>query len=624
MSNKKKLLLAASAATVGGSLAVWLQKFSWLAYDIESIRRFKRGQKQGLKDLEEKKYLINKFEENVEKYPDQIFIIFEDREYSYFLVNKLANKVANAAARWGLQQGDTVATMMYNEPAFIWTFLGLQKIGVATAFINYHLKEETLTHSLTDYLVQGDDLLLSMNEIREHLPADLPIYVYGKRQKELCHCYISMDDVMATAPEVEVSKSVRAQVNMRSPLCYIYTSGTTGLPKPAIINQAKAIGQYNGMIQLGLKHDDVMYVVTPLYHSSATCVGLFNIIGRGATIVLARKFSVHRYWEDVRRYHVTCLLYIGELCRYLLKQPEHDLDGQHKVRFAYGNGLRKDIWTKFKTRFKIPEIHEFFGATEGTAVTVNVCQRPGAMGRYSPITRRYIRGRQGVSIQIVKFDPITKELVRNKDGWCSIVSPGEEGIIISGIPPSHSKFYLGLKEEDSKKTVYDAFEKGDKYFNFGDVVYLDHDYFVYFRDRTGDTFRWKGENVSTIEVANILGMLDFIQDVNVYGVQIPGSDGRAGMAAILLKKDQPVTDAVLCDIYKHCRHHLPSYACPIFLRFVDAMILTQTMKLRKIELIEEGIDLNKIPDPVYVVNTDKQSYKPLTKLNYSSVISSRL
>lgn len=625
-STHKALLGAAGAAGVG--LASWRLFFPYIGDDIRTIRATKRTAGAIMKAMMEDKRIIDQFEAAVAKHPKKTFVIFEDKYYTYEFVDSMANRIANAVQKLNIKQTDTVAMMIYNEPAFVWTFLGLQKLGIAAAFVNFHLKSKPLAHSIAVseakalIVGEGDELLASIDEIRDEL-SSLPIYVFGKCRAELDDRYVSMDDLLLVANPVPICKVFRQSVSPLHPICYIYTSGTTGLPKPAIINQTKAIGLSKSFLFFNFNENDIAYICTPLYHSAATVLGFFNTIDVGATILIGRKFSARAYFDEVRKHNVTVIQYIGEMCRYLIRVPPNDLDKVHKVRVAIGNGLRPDIWEEFKGRFNIPLIAEFFGATEGTTGTWNILNKPGCIGRWSPLTRQFGPPR-GVGSFLVRHDPITYEPIRDKNGRCVLLKPGEEGLFISGVPEYITAFYKGTKEMNEKKIVRNAFKDGDVFFNFGDLFYLDKHYYMYFRDRVGDTFRWKSENVSTREVSDAISTLPFVQDANVYGVQIQGADGRAGMAAITFNHGISVTTELLQQMFRKIEHELPSYARPIFLRILNEQIVTQTMKHRKIELVEEGFDPNKVTDPLYVLDNLAKTYVPLSLDNYSQVIHSKL
>ncbi|XP_046350831.1 very long-chain acyl-CoA synthetase-like isoform X3 [Haliotis rufescens] len=611
------------AGAAGVSVVAWKTMFPWINHDLKVMKVGKNVKSQMEKDAESGEFLIDRFEKHVYNQPRKPFIIFEGSVFTYEYVNQQANRVANVVKTWGLSVGDTVAIMIYNEPAFVWTFLGLQKLGIAAALINFNLRQKQLSHSVNvsgakAFIVgQGAELFEAVH-VEEGEFSGMPIYIQGCTANQLPAGYNSFDDLMVVSSPVGVDPSVRATVTLMTTACYIYTSGTTGYPKPSIIPQKKMMGYTLGLQVVSLSVTDTVYNCLPMYHVSGIGVGVGGVVSVGATMVLRGKFSASHFWEDCCRYRVTVIQYIGELFRYLLSRPESPEEKSHQVRAAFGNGLRRDIWEQVQARFRIPQITEFFGATEGNTMLFNVSNKPGAIGRLSPLLRKLTPNYQ----TLVKYDFATAEPVRDSNGHCIEIKPGEKGLFISAIAPEMEgvEFYKASKAANEKKLVRNAFKKGDSYFNFGDLFYLDREYFVYFVDRIGDTFRWKGENVSTTEVANILSSLDFVHDANVYGVTVPGHDGRAGMAALTLYDDRPLTPELLRTIWKHSEEHLATYARPMFLRLQKEATLTATFKQRKVELVEEGFDINKILDPLYYADQVTKSYIPIKQDTYSRIL----
>jgi solute carrier family 27 fatty acid transporter 6 len=276
-------------------------------------------------------------------------------------------------------------------------------------------------------------------------------------------------------------------------------------------------------------------------------------------------------------------------------------------------------------RFKIPLIAEFFGSTEGVTLLLNVSNVPGAIGRLSPLINKLDADPK----VLVKFDYATAEPIRDKNGRCIKVAIGEPGLFLAKVPDNlvvDGKFsvYRSSSEANEKKLVRNAFQDGDIYFNYGDVFSLDKDYFVYFQDRIGDTFRWKGENVSTTELANIISSLEFIEDANVYGVKIPGSEGRAGMTALTLMTGQKLGPKELKELYDHVCQELPTYARPLFVRLLDQAVITGTFKQQKVALADEGYDLVKVKDPLYFLDTENGTYSSLTTKDLAKFLTSKL
>ncbi|XP_067666616.1 long-chain fatty acid transport protein 2-like isoform X2 [Haliotis asinina] len=611
------------AGAAGASIVAWRTMFPWINHDLKIMKAGRRLRRELDKDFESGEFLIDRFEKHVLEHPKKPFIIFEGNVFTYEYIDQQANKVANVVKRWGLSAGETVAMMIYNEPAFVWTFLGLQKMGIATALINFNLRQKQLSHSVNvseakAFIVGPGAELFDAVHAEEGEFGGMPIYIQGCSPNQLPSGYISFDDLMAAASPAGVDASVRAALTPMSPACYIYTSGTTGLPKPVFIRETRLTGLSRGFLLVDFKEDDVLYMTLPLYHSAGGGLGFYGSIRAGATMVLRRKFSASHFFEDCCRYRVTIIQYIGELFRYLLSRPESPEEKNHQIRAAFGNGLRRDIWEQVQARFRIPLIAEFFGATEGNTMLFNLSNKPGAIGRLSPLLKRL-----GPTYQtLVKYDIATAEPIRDSNGHCIEIKPGEKGMFIAAIAPELEEvnFYKASQEANEKKRVRNVFKKGDSYFNFGDIFYLDRDYFVYFVDRIGDTFRWKGENVSTTEVANILTSLDFIHDANVFGVTIPGQDGRAGMAALTLYDDKPLTPELLRKIWTHCEENLATYARPMFLRLQKEATLTATFKQRKVELVKEGFDINLVDDPLYFADQVTKCYIPIKQDTYSRIL----
>ncbi|BFY97259.1 hypothetical protein BsWGS_00299 [Bradybaena similaris] len=620
--------VSSSEFNVSAGMAEDKLSFPWLEDDlkvIEADRNMTKFEEEALQT-----FLIDKFEEFVENTPKKTFLIYEDNLFSYELVDQMACRVANIARSWGLGLRDCVAMMMHNEPAFIWTFLGLQKLGIAAALINYNLRSRPLMHSIlaTDpkYLIvgAGEDLLGAVTEVTPDL-GKLQVYVQGLGLLQPPSGVHSFDPLMLVTLPLAISPTVRKGLELSDVCSYIYTSGTTGLPKPAIISQRRAISIGCRTLLAGLTKTDVIYTVLPLYHSAGGGLGLYGSIVTGAMMVLKKKFSASQFWSDCRRYDVTFIQYIGELFRYLLAQPVSTLEGEHKVRVAFGNGLRKDIWLEVDKRFKIPLIAEFFSSTEGTGMTVNFFNKPGAVGRLSPLLKKV----NDNSIALVKFDYSTALPIRGPNGRCISVTVGEPGLFLTKIPEvllQGGEFspYRSSRDANEKKVVRDVIEAGDMYFNFGDVLTLDKDYFLFFQDRIGDTFRWKGENVSTTEVANVITAIEFVHDANVYGVEVPGNEGRAGMVALTLNEGYSLGAQELKSLYDHVCEELANYARPLFVRHLDEAVVTGTFKQQKFDLINQGFDLAKVTDPLYFLDAERKTYSPLTANDLPKFLASRL
>ncbi|XP_023473528.2 long-chain fatty acid transport protein 6 isoform X2 [Equus caballus] len=385
-----------------------------------------------------------------------------------------------------------------------------------------------------------------------------------------------------------------------------------GLPKAAVISQLQALKGSAALWAFGCTADDIVYIPLPLYHSSGSLLGIGGCIELGATCVLKKKFSASQFWNDCRKHNVTVFQYIGELCRYLCKQPKREEEKDHQVRLAVGNGIRSDVWREFLDRFGNIKMCELYGATEGNICFMNHTGKIGSIGRTNFFYKLFF------TFDLIKFDFQKDEPIRNEQGWCSNVKKGEPGLLVSRVNAQNPFFgYVGNRKHTEKKLLCDVFKKGDVYFNTGDLIVQDQEDFLYFWDRIGDTFRWKGENVATTEVADAIGMLDFIQETNAYGVAVPDYEGKAGMASIILKPNKSLD---LEKLYEQVVTYLPAYACPRFLRIQEKMKTTETFKLQKFQLVEEGFSPLKISDPLYFMDNLKKSYVPLTKELYDQII----
>uniref|UniRef100_A0A8D0R3H6 long-chain-fatty-acid--CoA ligase n=2 Tax=Sus scrofa TaxID=9823 RepID=A0A8D0R3H6_PIG len=506
--------------------------------------------------------ILNAFLDRARQTPRKPFLLFQDETLTYAQVDRRSNQVARALRdHLGLRQGDCVAVFMGNEPAYVWLWLGLAKLGCAMACLNYNIRGKSLLHCFqccgAKVLLASPDLQAAIEEVLPSLKKDDVAIYYMSRSSNTdgVDSFLDKVDEVSTEP---IPESWRSEVNFSTPALYIYTSGTTGLPKAAMINHLRIWYGTGLAIASGVKEDDVLYTTLPLYHSAALMVGLHGCIVSGATLVLRTKFSASHFWDDCRKYKVTVIQYIGELLRYLCNSPQKPNDRDHKVRMAMGNGLRADVWREFIKRFGDIHIYEFYASTEGNIGFMNYTRKIGAVGRVNYLQKKV------VTYELIKYDVEKDEPVRDGNGYCIKVPKGEVGLLvckITNLTPFNG--YAGGKTQTEKKKLRDVFKKGDVYFNSGDLLMIDHENFIYFHDRVGDTFRWKGENVATTEVADVVGMVDFVQEVNVYGVSVPGHEGRIGMASIKMKENHEFDGKKL---FKHVADYLPNYARPRFLR----------------------------------------------------------
>uniref|UniRef100_A0A8C6H7U6 long-chain-fatty-acid--CoA ligase n=1 Tax=Mus spicilegus TaxID=10103 RepID=A0A8C6H7U6_MUSSI len=452
-------------------------------------------------------------------------------------------------------------------------------------------------------------------DLQENLEEVLP-----KLLAENIHCFYlghssptpgveALGASLDAAPSDPVPASLRATINWKSPAIFIFTSGTTGLPKPAILSHERVIQVSNVLSFCGCRADDVVYDVLPLYHTIGLVLGFLGCLQLGATCVLAPKFSASRFWAECRQHGVTVILYVGEILRYLCNVPEQPEDKIHTVRLAMGNGLRANVWKNFQQRFGPIRIWEFYGSTEGNIGLMNYVGHCGAVGRTSCILR-----------MLTPFELVHRVLLSTEPSHqprTYFQSSGKPGLLLTKVRKNQPFLgYRGSQAESNRKLVANVRRVGDLYFNTGDVLALDQEGFFYFRDRLGDTFRWKGENVSTGEVESVLSSLDFLEEVNVYGVPVPGCEGKVGMAAVKLAPGKTFDGQKL---YQHVRSWLPAYATPHFIRIQDSLEITNTYKLVKSRLVREGFDVGIIADPLYILDNKAQTFRSLMPDMYQAV-----
>ncbi|XP_047009489.1 long-chain fatty acid transport protein 2 isoform X1 [Ictalurus punctatus] len=564
--------------------------------------------------------VLDCFLDAVHRHPHKPFLVFEDDVYTYLQVDRWSNRAAHALhTHTTLRQGDTATLLLGNEPNFIFLWLGLLKIGCSISLLNTNIRGKSLMQC---FLCCESKVLIAGEEYRSAVCEVLP----ELRERGVCvfllsdWCDIdglqSLKDKMDNSDDGPVSRTLRANVTMRSPAAYIYTSGTTGLSKAGVILHDRIWSGTFFQSLFGVKHDDVIYIPIPLYHAAGLIIGLLGAIERGSTVVLRRKFSVSQFWSDCRKYNVTVIQYIGEIMRYLCNTPKRETDRQHTVRMAIGNGLRTDIWQEFQRRFGVKHIKEFYGASDGNIGFLNYTGKVGAVGKVNFLSRKL------TPHALIQYDPETEQPVRDSRGRCVPVLTGETGLLVCKITEfTPFEGYAGNPEQTEKKKLRNVFEEGDVYLNSGDLMRMDHQGFIYFQDRVGDTFRWKGENVATTEVADIISVMDFVKDVSVYGVEVPGHEGRVGMAALTLKEKREFD----CKkAFNHVTNFLPAYARPRFIRILRSMELTGTFKQVKTFLMKDGFDPDRVAPPIYFLQETSESYVPLTHTHYNAIMSGKI
>ncbi|KAG0305994.1 hypothetical protein BGZ98_003179 [Dissophora globulifera] len=563
-----------------------------------------------------------RFEEACKKHPNREALVFEGRTYTFAEIQRESNKVGNWLLSKGVKRGEIVSLLMHNRPEFLFCWLGINKIGATGAFINTNLTGKPLTHSLrtatASILILDTELAQPIADVLDEVSQmGYTIYSYGGDKGSSVNFASPLD--LSGISDSALPKALRRKTTANDIAMLIYTSGTTGLPKAGRFAHARAnlAAHFWGSFY-HFSPQDRVYIALPLYHSAGAVLGICVAWVTGATVILSRKFSTSTFWDECRANNVTVIQYIGEICRYLLNAPPSPLDKVHSIRMAHGNGMRPDVWSRFRDRFGIPLIGEWYASTEGTGILTNYNTGEngvGAIGYRGALARTIDWG-----LKLAKFDVVTEELIKDKNGRCiecAADEPGELLTLIDSTDPTRDfQGYHQNASANSKKVVSDAFKVGDRYFRTGDILRRDKDGYFYFGDRVGDTFRWKSENVSTAEVSEVLSAYPDCIEVNVYGVQVPGQDGRAGMAAVVSK------DTMDWDKFaKFALKNLPRYSVPIFIRKSPAIEITGTFKQRKVELVADGMDPSKILEEMLWL--DGHSYKPFKAPEYTRVVNGK-
>lgn len=549
-------------------------------------------------------------EKNAAELPNHSAIVFEGQELNWAEFNALANRYANYLKAQGVKRGDVVSVIMENRIEFLAVIIGINKLGAVGALINTNLRGRPLVHCISvtnsSKCIFGSEVADAIDETKAELSLTEGEDFYVVPDGDVtpaANWAINLTEASAdadTGNPPECAENTIGQVAL-----YIFTSGTTGLPKAAVLSSKRSMAASGLSAKAGLKlkPKDRIYLCLPLYHGTGLMIGAGAAFASGASMFVRRKFSASNFLPEVRENNCTGLVYIGELCRYLTNTEPQPDDHKNPLRAMIGNGMRPDVWMKFKNRYGVKTIAEFYGASEGNVSFANLLNKDCTVGMTS------------AEVALVKYDVDADEIVRDENGRCIKVADGEPGLLLGKITDA-TKFE-GYTDPDAteKKVVRDALEPGDAWFNSGDLMCtvdvgftLGYPHYQ-FVDRIGDTFRWKSENVSTNEVGEIINGFEQVKFCNVYGVEVPGADGKAGMAAITLNDD--VAELDLAAFAAYVQKELPSYAVPIFLRIQPNIDVTGTFKMVKGDLRKQAYNLAEIDDPVYVMKSGEKTYVEL-------------
>ena len=505
------------------------------------------------------------FQDAAAKNGSHPFVRFEGESTSYADANALVNQYANVFTERGVQRGDVVGVLSKNRPEALFAALAAVKLGAVAGMLNYNQRGDVLEHSLG--ILDAKVLVLDENarEALDSLDSEPKV-----------GSVLPMKELAELASKADTANpSVTAEIQAKEKAFYIFTSGTTGMPKASLMSHFRWLKSMSGLGNMGvrLRSDDVIYCCLSLYHNNALTVTLSSVLAGGATMAIGKQFSVSRFWDDIAINKATAFTYIGELCRYLLTQPEKPTDRDNTVKLVVGNGLRPEIWEEFTERFGISRVAEFYGASECNIAFVNA------------LNVKKTAGVCPLPYAVVEYDDESGKAKRGSDGKLSKVATGEVGLLLSKVTARAPFDGYSDDEATEKKLVRDGFKSGDAWFDTGDLVLKQGWLHVAFVDRLGDTFRWKGENVATTQVEGALGGHGSVDGAVVYGVDIEGTDGKAGMAAVTLRDGHTFDGQALAE---HLYAKLPTYAVPLFVRIVESLEQTSTFKKQKVELRKLG------------------------------------
>jgi fatty-acyl-CoA synthase len=531
-------------------------------------------------------------------------LLSRNENLTYRGLAERSKRYAEWALRQGLSFGDVVCLLMPNCPEYVAIWLGITRVGGVVSLLNTNVVGSSLAHAIRivepKHVIVGAALVEAFAGVMPKVSLEIQAWTYGENTHGLSRID---DEIEGRAGEGGLAGSEYNPPIIADRALCIYTSGTTGLPKAVNVSHFRLMQWshwFAGMMDT--RPDDRIYNCLPMYHSVGGVVAIGAALVNGGSVVLRERFSASSFWDDIVESECTIFQYIGELCRYLVNTSVRTPEVQHQLRLACGNGMRADVWEEFQRRFQIPRILEFYAATEGNFSLYNCEGRVGAIGKIPSFLKHRL------SMALVKFDFETGEPVRNDEGFCircSINEAGEAiGQIFDGGTSAAGRFEgYADKAATEKKILRNVFANGDAWFRTGDLMRKDESGFFYFVDRIGDTFRWKGENVSTYEVAATVCAFPGVVEAVVYGVEVPGTEGRAGMVAAVVLEDFDLN-----AFRQHLVERLPDYARPLFLRILAKIEATETFKQKKQDLMRDSYDPSATTDLIYFNYSVQQSF----------------
>jgi len=549
------------------------------------------------------------------RFGDALALLSERECVTYRALAERSNRYAHWALERGLAAGGVVGLFMPNCPDYLAIWLGITRIGGTVALINTNLTDEALAHAANivspSHVIAGAELAGALAAVLPRLAPGVQCWAFGDGGQSFTRIDLEIQNYSGDP----LGAGECQPPSIMDLALYIYTSGTTGLPKAAKVSHFRLMQWshwFAGMMDTSAS--DRMYNCLPMYHSVGGVVAIGAMLVNGGSVVLRQRFSASQFWDDVVESRCTLFQYIGELCRYLVNSPPHPREADHQLRLCCGNGLSPGIWSEFKRRFSIPRILEFYAATEGNFSLYNCEGKPGAIGRVPPfLAHRF-------PVALIKIDLETGMPLRDDQGFCIRCSANEAGEAIGKIandPSSPGKPFEGYadKEASDRKVLRDVFANGDAWFSTGDLMRRDERGYYYFVDRVGDTFRWKGENVSAAEVAEAIARCRGVARAVVFGVAVPGTEGRAGMASIVISEDFH-----LGEFRQELAESLPEYARPLFLRISGDIQVTATFKPKKADLLREGYNPDAVKDDIYFNDRENQAFLKLDSVLYEGIM----
>ena len=557
--------------------------------------------------------MLDVIEELASRYGDAPALLSERECFSFRELAARSSQYCRWALNGGIKKGDVVGLLMTSRPEYFALWLGITAAGGVVALLNTNLRSSSLAHCINvvrpHHIIVAGELVDSLSSALPALACKPEVWIHGAD-----HASFNRIDVLICGLPTALNSAERPKLSLDDPALFIYTSGTTGLPKAAKVTHGRILQWshwFAGM--LDVKPDDRMYDCLPMYHSIGGVLVPGATLVAGGSVAIRETFSAGQFWGDVVRWDCTMFQYIGEFCRYLCCTPPSPDEQDHRIRIACGNGLSSAVWQQFQERFQIPQILEFYASTEGGLSLFNVEGKPGSIGRVpSYLAHRF-------SPALVRFDPEKDEPIRNDEGFCIRCSTNEPGEalaqVLKGSSQVGSRFegYTDPQATESK-LLRDVFEPGDVWVRTGDLMRKDAMGFYYFVDRVGDTFRWKGENVATTEVAEAITSFPGVQHAIVYGVRVTNAEGRVGMAAVTFEGHPD-----LLALRRHITQRLPSYARPAFFLVRENCEVTGTFKYSKVDLVTRGFNPDSTSDAIYFDNPETQTLQPMDRSLYSRI-----